>query len=95
MLHVAKVLMRELYDVEGPVKSIQLECLMPKIGPGNVLKAPPAHLPDRDFFPFHDIIYGPMEVTAKARDDRAYVVKDYEQLKSHFEIVKAADFKNI
>ena len=93
MLHVAKVLMRELYDVEGPVKSIQLECLMPKVGSGNVLKAPPAHLPD--FFPFHNIIYGPMEVTPKARDGRAYFVKDYEQLKSHFEIVKAADFKNI
>ena len=95
MLHVAKVLMRELYDVEGPVKSIQLECLMHKIGSGNVLKAPPAHLPDREFFPLHDIIYGPMDVIPKARDDRAYVVKDYEQLKSHFEMVKTADFKNI
>ena len=43
MLYVARDLMRELFDEDGPVKSLQLEWLMPKIGSGNVLKAPPPH----------------------------------------------------
>ena len=95
MLYVAKVLKRELFDVDGPVKSIQLDCLMPKIGSGNVLKAPPQHLQDIDFFPVHDIICGPLDVTPKPRESRAYVVKDYDRVKSHFETLKNINLKDI
>jgi len=40
-----KVLMKFLEDKDGPVKSIKIECLMPKIGSGDNLKSTPKRLP--------------------------------------------------
>ena len=92
MFYIAKLLMRELYDEDGPVKQIQLECLMPKFDSGDVLQAPPPHRTDIDFFPAHDIICGLLNVTPKPRS-RAYIVNDYEKLKNNFELIKNVDLK--
>lgn len=45
VLYVAKVLNRFLSDKGGPVKSLLMQCLLPKVGSGNELKATPSHLP--------------------------------------------------
>jgi len=45
ILYVGKVLMKFLEDKDGPVKSIKIECLMPKIGSGDNLKSTPKRLP--------------------------------------------------
>ena len=96
--------MRELFDKDGPLKSIQLECLMPKVGSRNTLKAfytpehkayTPEHLPDIGCVPLGDIIYGPLNVTPKARESRAYEVEDYDNLKRHFDIVKKVNLKEV
>ena len=44
MLHVAKVIRRFLDDEDGHVTSVEMECLMAKVGSGDVLQASPDHL---------------------------------------------------
>ena len=62
MLYAAKILNQFLFDVEGPVKSLLMEFLTPKVGSGNELKAAPSHLqPDISEFSLKDIIYGSLE----------------------------------
>ena len=62
-LYIAKILNRFLMDVDGPVKSLLMECLMPKIGSGNQLKAAPNHLPaDISEIEVKDLIYAPVKV---------------------------------
>ena len=51
MLYAAKLLNHFLVDEDGQVKSLLMECLQPKVGSGNDLKATPKHLPDIDNFP--------------------------------------------
>ena len=63
ILYVAKIKNRFLEDVDGPVCSMLMECLMPKTGSGNEIKATLTHLPpDISEFPLKDLIYGPLEV---------------------------------
>ena len=64
MLYVEKLLNRFLVDKDGPVESLLMECLQPKVGSGNDLK----HLPDIDNFPVKNIICGPLEVIPKEQD---------------------------
>ena len=52
ILYVAKLKNRFLEDVDGPVSSLLMECLMPKIGSENELRATPTHLPP-DISKFH------------------------------------------
>jgi len=44
-LYVAKALKRFLADENGIVECLQMECLLPKVGSGNILIATPKHLP--------------------------------------------------
>ena len=89
-LYIAKILNRFLMDVDGPVKSLLMECLMPKIGSGNQLKATPSHLPaDTSEFEVKDLIYGPVKVIPKEIDSRTLIiVPNYDDIVSHFTEVK-------
>lgn len=92
MLHVAKVMKRFLQDEDGAVDSVKMECLMAKVGSGNVLKAIPSHLAkDTSFFKLDEVIHGPLVVTPKVRDSRLYEVKEYEKLKELFQIYLKLD----
>ena len=92
MLHVAKLLHRFLDDENGPVASVEMECLMAKVGSGDVLQATPFHLPrDTAIFPLQDVISGPLLDIPKARDSRSYQVQGYENLKILFKIYQTID----
>ena len=89
VLHVAKLLHRLLNYEDGPVASVEMECLMAKVGPGDVLQATSFHLPcDIAIFPLEDVISGPR---IQARDSRSYQVQGYENLKSLFKIYQTVD----
>ena len=95
-LYIAKILNRFLMDVDDPVKSLLMECLMPKIGSGDQLKAAPNHLPaDISEFEVRDLIYGPVKVIPKERDSRAFIVPNYEDIVSHFTEVKSLDIDDV
>ena len=91
LLYAAKLLNHFLVDEDGQVKSLLMECLQPKVGSGNDLKATPKHLPDIDNFPVKNIICGPLEVIPKEQDSETFIVSTYEELKEHIAIVKIID----
>ena len=82
ILHVAKVLRRFLYDEDGPVESLLMSCLKPKVGSGNILDEPPKRLPDNWEFNLKDVIVGPLEVTP--HNATQFVVTNYDDLVQHF-----------
>ena len=93
-LHVARMARRVLADSDGPVEMLEMECLIPKYGLGNVLQA--RSRPDIRIFPLKDIIMGPLTVTQKSRAaSRNYQVEDYETLKNQFVVVKSMEINNI
>ncbi|CAK8690374.1 unnamed protein product [Clavelina lepadiformis] len=62
-LYIGKVTRRFLEDENGPVHGLEIDCLKPHVGQGNVLKSVPDHMPsDIDFFPVCNIISGPLRV---------------------------------
>ena len=73
---MAKLLRHFLDDENGPVASVEMECLMAKVGSGDVLQ---------------DVISGLLLVIPKARDSRLYQVQGYENLKSLFKIYQTID----
>ena len=93
ILHVAKVLRRFLYDEDGPVESLLMSCLKPKVGSGNILDEPPKHLPDNWEFNLNDVILGPLEVSPHHATQ--FVVKDYDDLVQHFNTVIKLNRENI
>ena len=76
ILHVAKLLCHFLDDENGLVASVEMECLMAKVGSGNVLQ---------------DVISGLLLVIPKARNSRLYQVQGDENLKSFFKIYQTID----
>jgi len=71
--YVGKVLIRFLEDKDGPVESIKMESLMPKIVSGDNLKSTPKHLPpDISRFSLKDIIHGPLDV--KPLRERLHII---------------------
>ena len=62
-LFVGKTNRRFLEDKNGPVHSLELDCLKPAIEKTTILEEIPDHL-DRDIglFPIYDVISGPMKV---------------------------------
>ena len=92
MLNVAKLLRCFLGDENGPVASVKMECLMAKVGSGDVLQATSFHLPrDIAIFPLQDVISGPLLVIPKTRNSRSYQVQGYANLKSLFKIYQTID----
>ena len=66
MLYIGKAVRRFLHDKNGPVGSILIRCLKPKVGSGTVLEYTPAHQPpDESSFLLSEIIDGPLLVTPK------------------------------
>ena len=85
MLYIGKVKARFLHDKDGPVESILIRCLKPKIGSGIVLEDTPAHQPaDEWHFPLADIIAGPITVTPKG--SRCFEVPMYERIQKQFRL---------
>ena len=96
ILYVAKIKNRFLEDVDGPVCSLLMECLMPKTGSGNEIKATPTHLPpDISEFPLKDLIYGLLKVIPKEKDLRTYIVPKYQEVVSQFNALKGLDLKDM
>ena len=63
MLYVGKCKRRFLQDKDGPVTGLEVDCLKPHVGSGNILQSLPSHLPaDIDIFPPYNIISGPIDV---------------------------------
>ena len=73
---MAKLLRHFLDEENGPVASVEMECLMAKVGSGDVLQ---------------DVISGLLLVIPKARDSRFFQVQGYENLKSLFKIYQTID----
>ena len=66
VLYIAQVVRRFLVDKDGPIDSILMRCLKPKIGSGITLEDTPKHLPpDESHFQLSNVIAGPMKVIAK------------------------------
>ena len=75
VLYAAKILNQFLFDVEEPVKSLLMECLISKVGFGTELKAAPSHLqPDISELSLKDTIYGPLEAIPKIRHSKTYTL---------------------
>ena len=87
-LYIAKIIQRFLDDHEGEVESLEMRCLMPKHGSGNVIDDTPELLPDDNgIFTKEDVIAGPLSVECKPRE-RKFIVKDYEDIVDFFNKVK-------
>jgi hypothetical protein len=92
MLYVAKFIRRFLDDDGGPIDSIEMRCLMPKNGSGDILEDTPDHLPDDiGQFKMMDVIAGPLTVTPVP--PQKFVVKGYDRLVVFFDKVKDLEFK--
>ena len=62
-LYIGKVTRRFLEDENGPAHGLEIDCLKPHVGQGNVLASVPDHMPrDLDFFPVCNIISGRLRV---------------------------------
>ena len=65
-LFVGKLVRRFLVDENGPVDSVIMRCLKPKVGSGIILEDTPSHLPpDESRFPLCNVIAGHLEVSPK------------------------------
>ena len=85
-LYVAKVIKRFLVDENGPVETLLMQSLKPKLGSGITLEDIPKYLPVDEFqFRLSDIIAGPLEVIPKG--STYFDVPSYGELKDHFRIV--------
>ena len=82
MLHVGKLLLHFLDDENGPVASVEIECLMAKAE---------SVLQDVISKCCMCVVSGPLLVIPKARDSRLYQVQGYENLKSLFKIYQTID----
>ena len=93
-LYVGKALRRFLVDADGPVTSIQIECLKQHVGTEPILESIPPHLP-RDIYecPIYNIIEGPL-VVAPLKGDKWHV-PDYNNLKEIFKKTVKLDRKQI
>ena len=79
-LYIAKVVLRFLIDVGGPVEKLEMRCLMPKYGSGNVIDdTPELHPDDIGFFTKEDVISGPLYMTCKPRECK-FIVEGYEKI---------------
>ena len=81
-LYVGKAIRRFLYDEKGPVSSIELDCLKPRVGTGTVLESYDNARHDIDRFPLHNIIAGPLHV-APLRSNKWDIPK-YQSLEERF-----------
>ena len=73
-------------DENGPVDSVIMRCLKPKVGSGIILEDTPSHLlPDESHFPLCNVIAGPLEVSPKG--STRWEIPMYNELKAHFDIV--------
>ena len=89
VLYAAKILNQFLFDEEGPVKSVLMECLMPKVESGTEPKAGSSHLqPNISEFSLKVVIYGPLETIPEFRHSKTYIVSKYKELNVHLETVK-------
>ena len=86
LLLVGKVLKRFLEDENGPVDSLEIRCLKPKIGSGTIVENTPESLPDIGLFDLHDVIMGPLEVIPVKGNK--FNVPLYSTLVDHFHIIK-------
>ena len=84
--NVGKVLRKFLADPEGPVESLEIRCMKPKIGSGSILEDNPAHLPDISIFKLTDIIFGPLKVIPQK--GKKFEVPEYANLVEHFKATK-------
>ena len=92
MLFVGKILRRFLHDEEGPVDSVEIRCMKPKIGSGTILEDTPAHCPDVSTFQLTDVIFGPLNVVPLKGNK--FDVPEYEKVVEHFNIVKNIERKD-
>ena len=77
-------------DENGPVDSVIMRCLKPKVGSGIILEDTPSHLPpDESHFPLCNVIAGPLEVSPKC--SARWKIPMYNELKAHFDIVSQLD----
>ena len=93
-LYIGKAVKRFLDDKEGPVNGLEIECLKPHVGTGNVLESVPEHLErDVDVFPAYCIIDGPLHVIPLKGGK--WEISEYTNLKEKFERVEKMDRKTI
>lgn len=82
-LLIAKLLNRFLEDEGGPIDSLEMKCLKPKVDSGMVLEDTPNHLPDDIWhFEIEDVIKGPIEVIPKGSTQ--FLVPAYEEIATYY-----------
>ena len=92
ILYIGKVVQRFLFDDAGPVDTISIRCLKPKVGSGTVLEDTPEHLPDIGLFELQDVIAGPLIFTPM-KGNLKYNVPEYDAVRKLFDSVKDIDRK--
>ena len=81
-LYVGKAIRRFLDDEGGPVSSIELDCLKPRIGTGTILESYEDDRRDLDQFPLYNIIAGPLQV--EPLHSRKWNIPSYPSLEDGF-----------
>jgi len=95
VLYIAKLLQRFLVDEGGPVDSLLMRCLKPKVRSGTILEDTPSHLPpDESHFKLNDIIAGPIEVNP-LRGSIKFSVPKYEEIVNRFQFLSKLDRKSL
>ena len=70
--------------------AIEMECLKPYFGAGDILQEIPSHMPqDIGLFPMRNIIAGPLDL--RFENDGKWKVFGYQNIKAFFDIVKNFD----
>jgi len=92
-LLIAKLQRRFLFDEGGEIESLEMRCLKPKVGYGNILDDTPDNLPDIGQFKLHDVLQGPLDVAPKFPNK--FTVANYEQIVNMFDRIQKCDWKNI
>ena len=92
MLFVGKILQRFLYEKDGAVESLQLDCLKPAFGSTSTLEEIPNHLQrDVGVFAAHNIISGPLE--ANFQNGGKWQFPDYMKVQKTFQLVSKLERK--
>ena len=92
--HLYKAVRRYMDDIDGPATGLEIECLKPYVGTGNILESVPEHL-ERDFNIFHifNVIDGPLDVVPLK--DGKWEITSYQYLKEKFQECQYLDRKTL
>ena len=87
---VGRVIRRLLTEKDGQVTHMELDCLKPKVGNGNILEGYPDGQSDHYAFPIHNVFGGPLQSELVPKK-KAWRFPDLDTVEDFYKKVK--DFK--